>query len=246
LFAGLCRRTPQDEEDRMTADAAQPAQAARPLRRDAERNRKRIIVAAREVFTTRGLDASLDEVARHAGVGVGTVYRRFADKEALVDALFADRVDELAAIAERWLAEPDPWLALVSFLHEWVDEQAGDLGLRQMLMFATYGGASRFGVARMRFAPLVGALVGRAKAAGVVRADLEPTDVPFIALMLSTAAEYAQDSAPDIWRRYLTMFIDGISVSRDGTTPLPVSALPATEMERAIRMRATARANAKT
>lgn len=226
----------------MTDDAAQPA---RPLRRDAERNRRRILVAAREVFTTRGLDASLDEVARHAGVGVGTVYRRFPDKEALVDALFADRVEELAVIAERWLAEPDPWRALVSFLHEWIGEQAGDLGLRQMLMFAAYGGASRFGLARMRFAPLVGALVARAQAAGMLRADFAPTDVPFLALMLSTAAEYAHDAEPDIWRRYLTMFIDGISVTRDGTSPLLVSALPADQMEQAIRKRATARANAK-
>src|SRR5205809_6714083 len=72
---------------------------ARPLRRDAERNRQRILAAAAEVFHERGLEVSLDEIARHAGVGVGTVYRRFRTKEELVEALFMDRLEMIAAIA---------------------------------------------------------------------------------------------------------------------------------------------------
>src|SRR5580704_15876982 len=73
----------------------------RPLRRDAERNRQRILKAASEVFNERGLEVSLDEIARYAGVGVGTVYRRFRTKEELVEALFVDRIDSVAAIAEQ-------------------------------------------------------------------------------------------------------------------------------------------------
>jgi len=88
----------------------------RPLRRDAERNRQRILLAAAEVFTQRGLEATLDDVARQAGVGVGTVYRRFPDKESLVAELFADRIDAMVAVAEQALAAPDPWQALVSYL----------------------------------------------------------------------------------------------------------------------------------
>lgn len=226
------------------ADLAPGGAAGRPLRRDAERNRQRILAAARAVFTERGLDASLDEIARRAGVGVGTVYRRFADKEELVDALFAERVADMAAIAERALAEQDPWHALVTFMREWAGAMAGDVGLRQMLMFASYGGSARFCVARDRFAPLAGALVSRAQAAGVVRADFAPTDVPLIGLMLSTAAEYAQDVRPEIWERFLTMIIDGIR-ARPDSTPLPVSAVLPDEMRMIMEQVAHARANAK-
>src|ERR1700721_3342156 len=101
-----------------------PAQepAPRPLRRDAERNRQRILRAAAEVFTTRGLQATLDDVARHAGVGVGTVYRRFPDKESLVEALFEERLAAMVALAEKALAEPDSWTGLVSFLSSACDQ----------------------------------------------------------------------------------------------------------------------------
>ncbi|MDX6685079.1 MAG: hypothetical protein QOF86_1207, partial [Baekduia sp.] len=81
----------------------------RPLRKDAERNRQRILDAARALFAEEGLHATLDAVAARAGVGVGTVYRRFADKEALIDALFEERIDEVVEIAEAALAVEDPW-----------------------------------------------------------------------------------------------------------------------------------------
>src|ERR1700730_13645758 len=81
----------------------------RPLRRDAERNRQRILKAASEAFNERGLEVSLDEIARYAGVGVGTVYRRVRTKEELVEALFMERLDSVAAIADQALAAPDPW-----------------------------------------------------------------------------------------------------------------------------------------
>lgn len=221
-------------------------QTAEPLRRDAMRNRERIIAAARELFTERGLDVSLDEIARHAGVGVGTVYRRFADKDELVRTLFTDRVEDAARIAENALAEPDPWLALVTFLEHWVSVMASDAGLRQLLMYSgDHGGGDLCGYARRRFAPLVGALVRRAQAAGQVRADFDTTDVPFITLMLTTAAGYAKDSRPEIWRRYLTLLIDGMRVLRDDVTPLPVPALLPDEMETTMRLASNARASTK-
>src|SRR5215470_17846329 len=88
----------------------------RPLRRDAERNRQRILAAAAEVFTERGLDATLDEVARAAGVGIGTVYRRFPDKESLIAELFRDRIDALVTVAEEACAALDPWQGLTGYL----------------------------------------------------------------------------------------------------------------------------------
>ena len=128
-------------------------ECARPLRRDAERNRQRILKAASEVFTERGLDVSLDEVARHAGVGVGTVYRRFRTKEDLVEALFINRIEEVAALAEEAAQVPDPWSGLVCFMEQMTEMLAGDLGLHQLLMFATYGG-DKVWYARQRNAPV--------------------------------------------------------------------------------------------
>src|SRR5882757_7787943 len=104
------------------------------LRRDAELNRRRLIAAAHEVFRERGLSATLDDVARHAGVGVGTAYRRFANKEELVDALYDDMVDRVEAIALDGLADPDPWRGLASSLERVCEVQAFDRGLREVML----------------------------------------------------------------------------------------------------------------
>src|ERR1700757_4629678 len=88
------------------------------LRRDAELNRRRILAAAHEVFRERGMAATLHDVAAYAGVGVGTVYRRFASKEELVDALFDDMVATIASYAEQSLADPDPWHGMTTNLEK--------------------------------------------------------------------------------------------------------------------------------
>jgi AcrR family transcriptional regulator len=209
----------------------------RPLRRDAERNRQRILQAASEVFNERGLEVSLDEIARYAGVGVGTVYRRFRTKEELVEALFVDRIDSIASIAEEALRTTDPWSGLVSFMEQMAEIMAGDLGLRQMLMFATYG-QDRVAYARQRNAPLVHRLVERAQAAGQLRTDLRQTDIPFIVFMLAEATQLAHSACPGIWRRYLTLILDGLRPGREGVTPLPVAALLPEEMEKSMRQAA--------
>ena len=209
----------------------------RPLRRDAERNRQRILKAASEVFNERGLEVSLDEIARYAGVGVGTVYRRFRTKEELIEALFVDRIDSVAAIAEEALRATDPWSGLVSFMEQMAEMMAGDLGLRQMLMFATYG-QDRVAYARQRNAPLVQRLVERAQAAGQLRTDLRQTDIPFIVFLLAEATHLAHGASPEIWRRYLTLILDGLRPGRDDITPLPVAALLPEEMEKGMRQAA--------
>ena len=213
------------------------AQRPRPLRRDAERNRQRILKAASEVFTERGLDVSLDEVARHAGVGVGTVYRRFRTKEDLVEALFVDRIEEIAALAEEAAKAPDPWSGLACFMERAATKLAGDLGLRQMMMFATYGG-DRVWYARQRNAPLVTRLVERAQAAGQLRSDLTPTDIPFLLFTLTEAAQFARPVSPEIWRRYLTLMLDGLRPEREGVSPLPVPAMLPDEFEMTMRQNA--------
>lgn len=206
----------------------------RPLRRDAEQNRQRILRAASEVFTARGLQATLDDVARQAGVGVGTVYRRFPDKDALVDALFEDKLQALVTRVERALEAPDSWTGLVTMMEQAGEMLTGDRGLLEMLMYATYG-KDRVSRARARMQPVVTRVVERAQRDGKLRADFRPTDVPFIEFMLSMAAEYAAPVQPEIWRRYLTLIVDGMRPCRAETTPLPGDALTPEDMETAMR-----------
>lgn len=206
----------------------------RPLRRDAELNRQRILRAAATVFTQRGLDATLDDVARQAGVGVGTVYRRFPDKESLVAELFADRIDTMVRAAEQALLAPDPWQALVTYLEYAAETMASDIGLKQLMMFATYG-RDRVCYAREQMRPVITKLVERAQTAGELREDFSATDVPLIAYMLASAAEYAGHVHPEVWRRYLALIIDGLRPSRDGVSPLPAPSLTAEEIEQSMR-----------
>jgi AcrR family transcriptional regulator len=201
----------------------------RPLRRDAERNRQRILAAAADLLSERGLDATLDDVARAAGVGVGTVFRRFPDKESLIEELFRDRIDAMVTLAEQALTEPDPWQALVSYLATATEMMAANAGLKQLLMFATYG-KDRVCYARDRMRPVVSKLVERAQASGDLRADFDASDMKLIAFMLASAADYAATTKPDVWRRYLAMLVDGLRPARDTVTELPVPPLTTDEL----------------
>jgi AcrR family transcriptional regulator len=205
------------------------ARPGRLLRADAERNRQRILAAAAELFTERGLEPSLDDVARHAGVGVGTVYRRFPDKASLADALFDERIDALVALAEQAQAEPDAWAALVSFMERSAEILVSNRGLRQILMFAAEG-HDRGICARDRMRPAIESLIERAQADGQVRADLRPTDVPMIEFMVAAAAEYAWQVRPTVWRRYLALILDALRPASASGRPLPEPELSPDEM----------------
>lgn len=196
------------------------AEVERPLRRDAERNRLRILAAAREVFAGRGLDATMDDVAHHAGVGVGTVYRRFPNKDVLIEALFEERIGEVVAVAERALEHEDPWEGFVSLLGGMLAMQADDLGLKRLLQ-VTEPGQERLASVRQRMAPLVSRVVERAQAAGELRPDFHATDVPVLNVMLGAAADFTRGADPDAWRRQLAMLLDGLRVRGDGPSPLP-------------------------
>lgn len=212
--------------------AAEPA-PDRPLRRDAERNRRRILDAAAEVFADRGLGVTMDDVAAHAGVGVGTVYRRFANKDQLIDALFYERIDALARLGEEGLAHDDAWEGLVFFMEQAIAMQAADRGLKELL-FGSGRGEERVAHARTRMAPVVFALVDRARDAGALRPDVEGPDVPVLQLMLGTAVDFSRDVEPELWRRYLTLLLDGLRVRGGDDTPLPLPALDEEQIERAM------------
>jgi AcrR family transcriptional regulator len=203
-----------------------------PLRADAERNRRRILAAAKDLFATRGLDVTLDEIARHAGVGTGTAYRRFPNKDALIDALMVDRVAELADIARDCLEEPDPWVGLTGYLERALAVQAADRGLKEVL-FSSGRGRERSNQARQQIAPVVTKLVRRAKEAGVVRQDFETSDVPLINFMINTLVDFGRDVEPELYKRYLAIVIDGLR-PRDDLEPLPVPALKVPTFQEAL------------
>ncbi|MDX6685904.1 MAG: hypothetical protein QOF86_2032 [Baekduia sp.] len=196
--------------------------AERPLRKDAERNRRRILDAAREVFAEYGLDAGLDHIARHAGLGVGTVYRRFPDKDRLIDALFEERIAAIAELAREAAAHEDPWEGLVFFFERSLAEQAADRGLKQLLLSGA-GGCAQVSAGRERIAPSIHALVDRAHAAGVLRDDVAAQDVPMISLMLGSLMDASHEAAPELWRRYLELLLSALRPGAD--EPLTVGAL---------------------
>src|SRR5690625_8045309 len=99
------------------------------LRKDAARNRERLLAAGREVFAQQGLEATLNDVAHHAGVGVGTAYRRFANKEELIEAIHTRQVEELEAILSQALAQPDPWRGQGLDLEQALQQQASATGM---------------------------------------------------------------------------------------------------------------------
>jgi len=202
------------------------------LRRDAERNRQRILEAAREGFADRGLGITLDEIARLAGVGVGTVYRRFPNKELLIDALFEERIGEIVALARRAAEDEDAWRGLSGFLEGAVGRLASDRGLRELLVGSTYA-PERIVHGRSRIKPLVDDMVARAQAQGTLRADVGASDFPLLLMMLDAVVDTTRDIDPRTWRRALGIVLDGLKAP--GTTALPGAPLEVQQLEQAIR-----------
>lgn len=217
---------------------ATKSQNEKPLRADAERNRVRILEAAYEVFGDRGLQATLDQVAERAGVGVGTVYRRFADREALINALFESRIEELIGIAERGEQNPDPWEGFVYILRAGSEFHGRNRALKE-LMFSAPGGRDWVDRVRDVVRPKIAGVVAAAQKQGKLRPDLATPDIPLIQLMLAEVMEVTAGFAPEAWRRLLTYVIDGVVTSRAEPTPLDAAPITVEDipvaMERSTR-----------
>jgi AcrR family transcriptional regulator len=205
----------------------------RPLRADAERNRRRILAAARKLFAARGLKVVLDDIAAEAGVGVGTVYRRFPSRDALIDALFEERIEEIAQAARDALTYDDPWEGFVTFVREAVRLQASDRGLREAL-FTTGPGRARVERARATITPAAAQLVRRAQEAGRLRDDIVVFDAAMMQVMIGAVADATRDIAPDTWERFLGIVLDGMAQSRSSPTPLNAPPLDAEQFTAAM------------
>lgn len=183
----------------------------RPLRADARRNRDRILSSARELFARRGTQAQMEEVAEHAGVGLGTLYRRFPTKEALVTAMVKERFESFAAIARAAEQVADPFEALVTVMRGHAeaanDDAAFQLAMMQLEKFHWEG------IERDRAAvgESVTRILDRAKAVGAVRADLTFDDYTMLMGSITATMHFRYSSSG--WERHLTLIIEGLGPS---------------------------------
>jgi AcrR family transcriptional regulator len=208
--------------------------SARPLRRDAERNLERILVAARDAFAAHGIDASMEEVARRAGVGIGTVYRRFPTKADLVDAVFEASLAELASVGREALELPDAWEGFCTFLERVLALNAANRGLHAIIATNEHG-RDRIGAARRKMRPIVARLIARAQEQGTLRSDFRPSDLALIFQSAGRVMETTADVAPELWRRLLGILLDGLR--SEAATPLPHPPLSFAQLDRLGRTR---------
>jgi AcrR family transcriptional regulator len=180
----------------------------KPLRADARRNREAIVKAARKVFSDKGQDAQMDDIARRAKVGVGTVYRHFPTKEALLEELVRESFRELAQMWIDALERPDPWDTFVELMWRSAELHAGDRAFTEVIAEAKMAVADRAAVETGLNDSLMD-LVKRCQAAGTMREDLAIEDLQ--ALFCGLGAVMARDPGDGrVWRRYLTLMIDGL------------------------------------
>ncbi len=205
--------------------------SARPMRKDAARNRELLIAAGRDVFAKRGLEASLDDVARQAGVGVGTAYRHFGNKFELAEAIMEKALGEVLVEAQNAARADDPWVGLVGFLEFILELQTKDRGLREVMMGVVASG-QHHDEAHDQIAEPVTALLRRAQRAGSVRADAVTSDLGCVVMMLCQVADLGGSSAPDLWRRYLPTLLAAL---RPGGPPLPGTPLTDEQFQTATR-----------
>jgi AcrR family transcriptional regulator len=195
-----------------------PATGRPGLRADAERNRESVIHAARAVFAEQGLDASTNEIARRAGVGVATLFRRFPTRDDLIAAAFAEKMNAYARAIDDALADPDPWHGFCAYIERVCRMQADDRGFADVLTL-TFPTAKTFEKERKRSANALTELLERAKATGRLRDDFAHQDVPLILMANAGVVTATRDAAPDAWRRlvgYLTQ-----SFAAEAAQPLP-------------------------
>ncbi|MFJ1749785.1 TetR/AcrR family transcriptional regulator [Streptomyces sp. NPDC088116] len=195
----------------------------RPLRADAVRNSEKIIRAAREVYAERGPDALLDEVARRAGVGIATLYRRFPDKGTLLRAVLEQQfAEQVQPALGRALLDDDPRRGLALAIEAALSSAAG----AHSVLTAARGAGVLTAELGHHFFDALAPLVQRGQRTGVIREDLVPEDVRRIVIMLVSVL-WTMEPGQDGWRRYVTLALDGLSPA--SASPLPY---PAPEMGR--------------
>ncbi|MEV5506531.1 TetR/AcrR family transcriptional regulator [Streptomyces orinoci] len=179
------------------------------MRADARRNYERLLSEARTAFTAHGTDASLEDIARRAEVGIGTLYRHFPNRTALMSAVFQDEVDKLLARSRELLAAPEPCRALVDWLRAIVTHASTYRGLSRALMAAQSDEASALSRCSTPMRAAGSTLLARAQQAGVVRPDVDIADLMQLTNAISLAVEQSPED-PELADRLLKLTLRGI------------------------------------
>jgi len=203
----------------------------RRLRADAERNRAALLDAAREVFAEQGLEAPLEEIALRAGVGIGTLYRRFPTRTHLVAAALCDKVAQYVEAAEQALAIPDPGAAFVTYVERICGLQADDRGLSDLLSMALPADEHIEQLRRLAN-ERVAELVGRAKAAGQLRMDFAVEDLLLLLISHASVVHVTHRDAPEAGLRFVALMLDAFG--RTAESPSLPAPPPAAQMRKAM------------
>ena len=203
---------------------ATPPLTERPMRADARRNRERVLDAALTCFAADGLQAQMDDVASRAKVGVGTVYRHFPTKDALLEALADDYFARQAEVARAALEVEDPWEAFSGYVHRASDILGENRALAQVLRDrpGMMGAAALRAAEELGFFDTLATLIDRAQEAGALRPDFRLEDIPLIMCALGSLQTSRSD---DSWRRQRAIILDGLHTP--GSEPLPDEPVPA-------------------
>lgn len=205
---------------------------SRPLRADAERNRERIVTAAARLFAERGLSVPLEDVARSAGVGVATLYRRFPTRTDLAIAAFERNMDSYIVAVEKALANPRPWDGFRDLVFDLCALQASDPGLRALLTTA-FPASSVIEQRAAESVDKVGEVIARAQQDGSLRPDIGVGDVVVMLLANAGVLEATREHAPDAWRRFAALMVDSFRAGTHESLPPPT---PAEELRSSIAM----------
>ena len=194
-------------------------EAAPPLRRDAVRNREHLLRTASELMARDGLDVSYEEIARAAGMGMGTIYRRFPQRQDLEEALFQQHIDMVTALAATSAENSDPWAGLTSFLERQLELEAENRAVGELLR-GRKGPSDLVVRARAQMTPLVTGMIRRAVDAGHLPAGVTPGDFVAVHLMVGSVMDASRSFAPDLWRRALAIALAGLRhATLPGTPP---------------------------
>lgn len=199
----------------------EPGQPVRPRRKDAARNREALIAAGRELFDAGGLAPTLDDVARRAGVGVGTAYRHFANKYELADAVLIDSFESMLTDAERAAAHEDGLAGLAAFLDAVLQPQAAKRALVDFLRNAP--DSPLLPDIQGRIEACIEQLLERAHAQGTIRPGITSTDIGVLMSLMTMLIDTYGRADPELWRRFVPLLLDGLRA--DAPTPLPVPPL---------------------
>jgi AcrR family transcriptional regulator len=200
--------------------ASDVEQARRPLRRDARERRGKLLAAAQREFAAHGVDASLEKIAREAGVAIGTLYRHFPTRLDLLMAAFRPRLEEFLDGAARALEMTDPWDGFVHYLENLFGMQAGDRGFNDFLSRRFPGNAETERI-HDEMCQQIEDVLSRAQEAGAARADITQADIVNLIWSNGRIIDATSATAPMAWRRYLYLMLDAYRAERAHPIPEP-------------------------